>query len=53
MDTVDLTKNHFSDKLDGLMVVACEHLKSCSESGHLLEVHFFETSLFLKVLQLS
>ncbi|XP_042472218.1 RNA polymerase I-specific transcription initiation factor rrn3-like [Zingiber officinale] len=38
MDTLGLVKNTFADKLDGLMLVACEHLKSCSESGHLLEV---------------
>lgn len=49
MDAVDLAKNTFADKLDGLMVVACEHLKSCSESGQLLEVRFFETSLFLQI----
>ncbi|XP_042428117.1 RNA polymerase I-specific transcription initiation factor rrn3-like [Zingiber officinale] len=29
--------NVFADKLDGLMVVVCDHLKSCADTGCLLE----------------
>ncbi|KAF8409883.1 hypothetical protein HHK36_002401 [Tetracentron sinense] len=35
--------NVFADKLDSLMVLTCEHLKSCADSGRLIKV--FETLL--------
>jgi len=33
-----LKENAFADKLDGLMVVVCEHLEACASDGHLVKV---------------
>ncbi|KAI3879705.1 hypothetical protein MKX03_014195 [Papaver bracteatum] len=45
--------NSFARKLDSLMVLICQHLKSCSENGRLFEV--FETllkSFYVSVLKI-
>ncbi|XP_065036648.1 uncharacterized protein LOC135672123 [Musa acuminata AAA Group] len=41
MENGVLKGNAYADKLDGLMVIVCEHLKLRADSGHLLNV--FET----------
>ncbi|KAJ8500245.1 hypothetical protein OPV22_010797 [Ensete ventricosum] len=38
MENGVLKGNAFADKLDGLMVIVCEHLKSRAVNGHLLKV---------------
>lgn len=51
MENGVLKGNAFADKLDGLMVIVCEHLKSRAENGHLLKVNFYiKHLLFLKIL---
>lgn len=38
MENGVLKGNAYADKLDGLMVIVCEHLKLRADSGHLLNV---------------
>ncbi|XP_008805454.1 RNA polymerase I-specific transcription initiation factor RRN3-like [Phoenix dactylifera] len=41
-----LNGNVFAEKLDSLMVIMCEHLKSCADGGHLLKVFETLTEIF-------
>ncbi|KAG1326802.1 putative Expansin-A16 [Cocos nucifera] len=41
-----LNGNVFAEKLDSLMVIVCEYLKSCADGGHLLKVFEMLTEIF-------